>query len=764
MSVALAIIAKDETERLKNIINLYSDYFDEIAIAIDDNECFEEIKSLGNKKVRLLKYTWCDDFADKRNKLAEFINSEFYFRLDTDDIIANLDNLPDLIKKVLTLRPDVTFLNYIYSRDSDGNCIAKHWRETIIKKSDNFYWNKKIHENIFVVDKSKFNGVKDDTVSILHDVDAGHAEKSLERNFKILVEEYKQDGDETDPRTIAYIGRMLMGLGKWKEAIHFLRMLVMKSGWDDDKYFAYAELGFCHLQIHEYDQAKAACFEAVSINPEYPDAYICLGEVYLSTKEFKKANAWLLHANSKSVPDTVYVIDPSRYSVRLAMNLAMSYLGIGEFEKAKVFYDKARTLAPSNEWINNSASLFTDGFEQDKFIKNLLWMFQYIKEKDSSKIKTLIESIPKNLMCDERVQSLRHQVLPPKKWKEKSVVIYCGGSWEEWADPSVLNGVGGSEEAVIYLSRELVKSGYDVTVFNSCGDLEGTYSGVKYVPYYYFNARDTFDILIAWRGNIFDKVDISARKKYVWKHDVPQHDQYSKERLNKFDKIIVQSSYHRTLFPDFIPDSKFLISRNGVDIDSIVIDDAIIRNPKRMIYTSSYDRGIQHLIHRWDEVKEAVPEAELHLFYGWNVYDEMIKKGFRSKEFKDSMVELMRKDGIHDHGRVSHRRLNEEFQKSGLWVYPCHFEEISCISAMKAQANKCVPVVVDYAALQETVKGGVRVPGKASNKEDMDEFISELISILKDEVRQEEIRSKITGDCFSWAGVAEDWVNDFNGE
>lgn len=765
MSIALAIIAKDEKEQLERIVSEYAQFFDEIAIAYDSDDIDNVKESLVgiSNKVNIYPYKWINDFSDKRNFLASKIESEYYLRLDTDDVIKGVGALPKLMEKVYRNKPDVIYFEYIYSRDEDGNCVAKHWRETIIKKSSNHYWKKKIHENIFIEDQSKFSGAKDDTLQIIHNPDAGHSQESFDRNLGYLLDEYNEDKENTDPRTIAYLGRMMMGLGKWVEAIGFLQLLVSKSGWEDDKYFAYAELAFCHLQIGELDNAKAACFEAIDLNPDYPDAYICLGEIYLDKKEFEKANNWLLNANTKKMPDTMYVVDPSRYSTRLAINLSMSYFGMGHFDKAKLFFDKARKISPSNGWIKDSEKLIEDGYYQDVYMKSFNQVYSYLLNKDKDKILDLVKSVPKNLICDERIQKLRHDYLPPKTWSDKSIVIFCGQSWEEWADPSVISGLGGSEEAVVYLSRELVRKGYEVTVFNGCGDLEGEYYGVNYIPFYYFNPKDKYNIIIGWRGNIFENLSLDAKKKYIWMHDVPQPDQFKESEMSTFDKIIVQSDYHKSLFPDHVKDDKFLVSRNGINLIDFDVKD-IGRKSNRMIYTSSYDRGIQHLLLRWKEVKEAVPDAELHLFYGWDVYDRMIEKGFRSKDFRDKMTALMNQDGVYENGRVGHKRLNKEFQKSGLWVYPSHFEEISCISAMKAQANGCIPVVVNYAALKETVKSGIRVEGRADEKEIMDKYISELISILSDKDRQVSMKEEVLShkDHFGWDLVAEQWSEDFN--
>ena len=42
--------------------------------------------------------------------------------------------------------------------------------------------------------------------------------------------------------------------------------------------------------------------------------------------------------------------------------------------------------------------------------------------------------------------------------------------------------------------------------------------------------------------------------------------------------------------------------------------------------------------------------------------------------------------------------------EAGAMIYPTGFPEISCINAMKAQANGCFPVSSRFAALRETSK------------------------------------------------------------
>jgi glycosyltransferase involved in cell wall biosynthesis len=757
MKLALHIIAKDETDQLVRICKEYGQYFDEIAIAYDSDVDLLRQNLKWFKNVKIYPYKWIDDFADKRNFLVDKTESDYYLRLDTDDSIANPEYIRRVFDEASSSDVDVVYIPYIYSQDQDGNCNAKHWRETIIKKSKNCYWKKPVHENIYIEDQKIFNGVKDKRLQIIHNITPDHAEKSAERNYRILLKEFERDGDNTDLRTIAYLGRMLIGWGEHKKALYFLEKLAQQSGWDDDKYYAFIHMAQCHLHLKDTNLAIACCNEAMSVNTEFPDAYLTLCEIYIDRKDFKKALHWGLIGLSKPEPDTLFVLDPSLYTYRAVMNIAIAYYGTGDFEKAKRFYDKASQIAPSNEFIQSQRKLFEDGIENQEYFKKLAWLVCYLKEKDKDKLTSLIHSIPKNMLKDERIMSLRHKFLPPKTWDDKSVAIWCGETYEEWAPPSVVKGVGGSEEAVIYLSKELQQLGYKVTVYNNCGDFEGEYSGVQYKPFHDFNVNDTHNIVISWRRNVFTGA-IKAKRKLIWLHDVPSPGQFPKGCEKNFDKIIVLSEYHKSLLPDTLPNDKIFVSSNGINLADFMLNGAL-RNPKRMIYTSSYDRGIQHLLQMWPDIRKEVPDAELHLFYGWQTYDNMMREGYRSPEFKRDMMKLMDQEGVFEHGRIGHKKLVKEFQKSSIFVYPSHFEEISCISAMKAQACGCVPVTTDYAALRETVKVGMKVSGKCGVGDTNERYKKALINMLQHENLQQEYRDNVLKhkDEFGWDRVAKQW-------
>ena len=207
-----------------------------------------------------------------------------------------------------------------------------------------------------------------------------------------------------------------------------------------------------------------------------------------------------------------------------------------------------------------------------------------------------------------------------------------------------------------------------------------------------------------------------------------------------------------------------MISGNGIDPEQFKLK-GIERDSYRCIYASSYDRGLEHLLKIWPDVKKEVPQANLHIFYGWGLFDKMFYNNPERKMWKERMCKLMEQEGITEYGKVSQDQIIEETFKSGVWAYPTHFGEISCITAMKCQAAGVVPVVIDYAAVHETVQYGVKVQGDIYDEETKNKFKDELIKMLKDPKRQEEIRKEMMPwavNKFSWSKISDQWTKGFN--
>src|SRR3990167_10584963 len=185
-----------------------------------------------------------------------------------------------------------------------------------------------------------------------------------------------------------------------------------------------------------------------------------------------------------------------------------------------------------------------------------------------------------------------------------------------------------------------------------------------------------------------------------------------------------------------------------------------------MIYGSSYDRGLEHLLRMWPDIRKEVPDAQLRIFYGWNLFVTGYADNPERMAWKEKMDKLMQQKGITHLGRISHEAFIKEHENAGIWAYPTHFGEISCITAMRAQAYGSIPVVINYAALKETVQYGVKVEGDIYDQETKDIYLKELVALLNDPERQKKIRAEMmpwAREKFAWSAVAKQWDAEFRG-
>ncbi len=196
----------------------------------------------------------------------------------------------------------------------------------------------------------------------------------------------------------------------------------------------------------------------------------------------------------------------------------------------------------------------------------------------------------------------------------------------------------------------------------------------------------------------------------------------------------------------------------------------IKRDPHKIFYGSSHVRGLAYLYEIWPEVKAAVPEATLDVYYGRESYDKVHRGNPERLKWIDDMIAKAKElEGVTDHGKIGQDEIVQKMFGSGVWAYPCPFPEIYCITAIKAQAAGCVPVSTDFAALDETVQFGTKlhIPNDGAvgraDKEFLDKYKAALIDMLQHPEKQESERRKMMtwARTKSWQAVAEQWDKEF---
>jgi len=178
---------------------------------------------------------------------------------------------------------------------------------------------------------------------------------------------------------------------------------------------------------------------------------------------------------------------------------------------------------------------------------------------------------------------------------------------------SVNTGIGGSQEALIAMAAALRRLGHTVQVYNSCGAAAGDYDGVVYQDYRAFGPQPCADLFVVWRWPWLAKSLPPDALSYLWLEDMVEPGAVA-AAAHRYRKIIVLSRFHRQHY-SALPEEKFFYSRNGIHPEHF--DQAVVRDPYKVVYGSSYDRGLRHLLRAWPRVKAQVPDASLTVFYGF---------------------------------------------------------------------------------------------------------------------------------------------------
>jgi len=201
--------------------------------------------------------------------------------------------------------------------------------------------------------------------------------------------------------------------------------------------------------------------------------------------------------------------------------------------------------------------------------------------------------------------------------------------------------LGGSESALLYLSREMAKLGHQIVIYNNVFDKAGIYEGVEYKHFttlanlVKFSKTDDFDIFISFRDLPAFLFPIKAKKRIWWGHDdfsnVWNYNDYKKYLgaaflrlagflINKYcDELFVVSNWLKKICIDkvYIKPEKVYVTKNGVNweyfetktiggpsprpsgtplptpAEGVLGEGPGVRVP-RLVYTSVPDRDFMH--------------------------------------------------------------------------------------------------------------------------------------------------------------------------
>jgi glycosyltransferase involved in cell wall biosynthesis len=291
------------------------------------------------------------------------------------------------------------------------------------------------------------------------------------------------------------------------------------------------------------------------------------------------------------------------------------------------------------------------------------------------------------------------------------LVFYCDSTEFQWHARTA--GYSGSEESIINIGRELAKLGWNVTVYNSCGDKPLVDEGVTYRPFWEFDPRDRQDVVILWRWASPVDWDINARALFIDMHDLMPEWMFTKRnRIAKITRVFVKSKFQRSLYPN-LPDRKLAVVPNGIDLK--LLDTHEQKDPFLLINTSSADRSMSVLPKLFKEVKRRVPMARLQWAFGWALFEKFNAHDSERLKWMEHTKREMAASDIETLGNLTQADVGKLYQSGAIYAYPSDFLENDSISIKKAQACGCVPVATNAGGLAEGIQFGIKIPCKEAD-------------------------------------------------
>ena len=590
VKIAACMIVKDDSE-LPSLVKAVKSIIynvDSIYITTTGKQVKDIKKFCLNNNINYSHFKWIDDFSATRTFNFSQVKEkmDFIFWMDADDILIGGENLKIVAQQSKEAGKDVVFFTYWYGCRFEGEPIPENMvevemeqmRERLLKPGVTV-WKKRLHETPVPISGVKNNYTsfaydpEKNPIVVMHTAEVDDKLKiKMVRNKRILeleLDDERKNG-QIDPRTLLYLMKIYAVSDdpvEWDKCISMGEEYLPRSGWNEERATCLENMGIAWEMKGNHQEAIKCFHKAIAEWPLQPLIHIRLATSYFNVKEYKFAQYWMDIAlkmdidNKGSNLTNIKAMKLMSADLMLKLNYNYHRDTKKSLESAKLVYKED----PNEQHMDQLVML--DSLDRlNDACKNFDDLTKYLAEiKETKNIVPILELLPEALTAQPFVHKLRQVYSQPKQWASNEICYFANFGqkhFESWDMSSLKSGLGGSETAVLELSRQWTKLGYKVTIY---GDpkTKGGQDGVTILPWFYFNPYDNFNIFIQWRNGSLANT-VKCKKFYVDLHDVWSGIDYL-DYINKIDKFMVKSNYHKELAMPEISEDKFLVIGNGIN-------------------------------------------------------------------------------------------------------------------------------------------------------------------------------------------------------
>jgi glycosyltransferase involved in cell wall biosynthesis len=828
-TITLAIIALNGEESLPGLLDSCKGVFTHIVCAVDSRTSDDTRAVLDTYAVAHEDYEWADDFSYARKMsfdLARKTDPDWIMWLDCDDVLVK----GAMIHPILAHAPDHVWgvaadYKYMFSKEHRA-WLTTHDRVRLVRADKPWVWLNRVHEVLMLAETDRDDSSRRVAMSPEFHVEHQRPNDALtfDRNIHLLglmIDDDQGAGRPIDARVLHYVAQEYYHAEEYQLAAQWWVRYLQVSGWPEECYDALLKQAHCYTEVAKkakgtgqdevrwWGRAIESTLKAMAIRDDWCDAFYRMGMIACDMGRYEAALQWT--AIAKMIPDKKartqghneldYDYHPALYVTHAYMALQqprnaldMCEIILKDYPGNAVFMERKQQ---AEVWLRQeelAASAITVAENMHPSDLDAFWGTVPKEAKSANKLRE---------MCVPVIHEARMALWRSAKGSNR-IVFLCGEGIEPWCPDSLdEGGLGGSETAVVNLARIFQARNFNVDVYNFAGPHEGRHDGAGYWDMSRYDPDDPAMLTVASRMPDMPR-PAGTDQYWLWAHDLNYKDEFRSDMARRFDRIMPVSEFHANWLHQCYPWLKDIgnvtPTRNGIDLSRFADRDKIDKIPRKCIYTSSPDRGLAEILVMWPQIKQAYSDASLHIFYGFQNWDYIIRAGNKelaaSKAYLVDQLERMKPLDVIFHGRVGQAELARHWMESEIWAYPATFIETSCISAMEAAAAGAVPITSQLGALPETIGDrGILLPmgcpknrtyqemflgtvgQMLSTKEDIaeriaswqDTGITELDAQMKKsfEDMQEsenpamELRERgyAYASNFSWNGVADQWIN-----
>lgn len=289
-----------------------------------------------------------------------------------------------------------------------------------------------------------------------------------------------------------------------------------------------------------------------------------------------------------------------------------------------------------------------------------------------------------------------------------------------WGEGNRGIGIGGSEYALLTMCEEWHKAGHEVVLYNNPVTPYG--SPFEQRAIHDYDPGSPRDALIIFRSPSTKSIATCNCLKVWWSCD-----QYTIGDFAEFsrtvNKIVCISNFHSNFFRDFYRINNSIVIDLPVRIQDIKDAEEVQKVPKKVIFTSVPDRGLNALNGLWAAIQDRCPDVSLIITSDYRLWgvDE------RNWEYRERW---QGRKNVFFLGAVMRKQLIGHQLESQILAYPCIYDELFCISVAEAQCCGIYPVTTGVGALATTNMGKI-VPGHPRHDGGFGvEFVDTIVNLL----------------------------------